>query len=133
MSEPISDVVEQFKDLSDIEFEILFIDDLYKKLKKVDRSAIRSESLLLVCLTVVDTLKKFKLLSQDGNRTIPHEDVIDAIIAKNEAFLTKVANDESQAMYTSQSVSDTCSFVSELLLQLKKELVETPKYAHLKR
>lgn len=133
MSGSLSDIANQFKDLSDLELEILFIDDVCKKLKLVDKQGIRSDSLLIVYLSVIDTLKKFKTLSKEGNRSIPHEDAIDMIISKSESFLSSVADDESTVMYTSQSLSAAYSFVKELLWQLKKELTDTPKYSHLKR
>ncbi len=133
MSDSLNDIVDQFKDLSDLEFEILFIDDICKKLKRIDKQGIRSESLLIVYLSIIDTLKKFKLLATEGCRSIPHEDAIDMTISKSEAFLSRVADDESQAMYASQSLSAAYSFIKELLWQLKKELTETPKYSYLKR
>jgi hypothetical protein len=133
MSDSLNDIVDQFKDLSDLEFEILFIDDICKKLKRIDKQGIRSESLLIVYLSIIDTLKKFKLLATEGCRSIPHEDAIDMTISKSEAFLSRVADDESQAMYASQSLSAAHSFIKELLWQLKKELTETPKYSYLKR
>lgn len=133
MSDSLNDIVNQLKDLSDLEFEILFIDDICKKLKRIDKQGIRSESLLIVYLSIIDTLKKFKLLAIEGGRSIPHEDAIDMTISKSEAFLSRVADDESQAMYASQSLSAAYSFIKELLWQLKKELTETPKYSYLKR
>lgn len=132
MSDSLNDIVDQFKDLSDLEFEILFIDDICKKLKRIDKQGIRSESLLIVYLSIIDTLKKFKLLATEGCRSIPHEDAIDMTISKSEAFLSRVADDESQAMYAFQSLSAAHSFIKELLWQLKKELTETPKYSYLK-
>lgn len=133
MSDSLNDIVDQFKDLSDLEFEILFIDDICKKLKRIDKQGIRSESLLIVYLSIIDTLKKFKLLATEGCRSIPHEDAIDMIISKSEAFLSRVADDESQAMYAFQSLSAAHSFIKELLWQLKKELTDTPKYSYLRR
>ena len=133
MSDSLSDIVNQFKDLSDLELEILFIDDICKKLKRIDKQGIRSESLLIVYLSIIDTLKKFKLLATEGGRSIPHENAIDMTISKSEAFLSRVADDEAQAMYASQSLSAAYSFIKELLWQLKKELTETPKYSYLKR
>lgn len=133
MSDSLNDIVDQFKDLSDLEFEILFIDDICKKLKRIDKRGIHSESLLIVYLSIIDTLKKFKLLATEGGRSIPHEDAIDMTISKSEAFLSRVADDESQVMYASQSLSAAYSFIKELLWQLKKELTETPKYSYLKR
>ena len=132
MSDSLNDIVNQFKDLNDLEFEILFVDDICKKLKRTDKQGIRSESLLIVYISIISILKKFKLLAVEGGRSIPHEDAIDMIISKSEAFLSIVADDESQAMRVSQSLSATYSFVKELLLQLKKELSETPKYSYLK-
>lgn len=132
MSESLSEIVDKFKDLNDLEFEILFIDDICKKLKRVDRSEIRSESLLIIYLYIIDTLKKFKFLAAEGDRSIPHEDAINMIISKSEAFLAKVANDESQVMRTAQSLSIAHSFIKDLLLQLKKELTDNPKYSYLR-
>lgn len=133
MSDSLNEIVDRLKDLSDIEFEILFIDDIYKKLKHIGKPGVRSESLLVVYLSIIDTLKKFKLLATEGGRSIPHEESIDMIISKSEAFLSSVADDDSKVMYTFQSLSAAQSFVKELLLQLKKELTETPKYSHLRR
>jgi hypothetical protein len=132
MSDSLNDIVDQFKDLSDLEFEILFVDGICKKLKHIDKQGVRSESLLIMYLSIIDTLKKFKLLATEGGRLIPHEDAINMIISKSEAFLSRVADDESQAMYASQSLSVAHSFVKELLWQLKKELTETPKYSYLR-
>lgn len=132
MSESLSEIVDKFKDLNDLEFEILFIDDICKKLKRADRSEIRSESLLIIYLYIIDTLKKFKFLAAEGDRSVPHEDAINMIISKSEAFLAKVANDESQAMRTAQSLSIAHSFIKDLLLQLKKELTDNPKYSYLR-
>ena len=133
MSESLNEVVDQLKDLSDLEFEILFVDDICKKLKLIDKPGVRSESLLIMYLSIIDTLKKFKLLATEGGRSIPHEEAIDMIISKSEAFLSSVADNESKAMYTFQSLSAAHSFVKELLWQLKKELAETPEYSYLKR
>lgn len=133
MSDYLNEIVDQLKDLSDLEFEILFIDDICKKLKRIDKPGVRSESLLVLYLSIIDTLKKFKLLATEGDRSIPHEESIDMIISKSEAFLSSVANDESKVMYTFQSLSTAHSFVKELLWQLKKELADTPQYSYLKR
>lgn len=132
MSESLNEIVDQLKDLSDLEFEILFIDDICKKLKRIDKPGVRSESLLVLYLSIIDTLKKFKLLAAEGGRSVPHEEAIDMIISKSEAFLSSVADDESKVMYTFQSLSTAHSFVKELLWQLKKELSETPEYSHLR-
>ena len=88
--------------------------------------------MLIIYLYIIDTLKKFKFLAAEGDRSVPHEDSINMIISKSEAFLAKVANDESQAMRTAQSLSIAHSFIKDLLLQLKKELTDNPKYSYLR-
>lgn len=133
MSKSLNEIADQLKDLSDLEFEILFIDDICKKLKRIDKPGVRSESLLVLYLSIIDTLKKFKILAAEGGRSVPHKEAIDVIVSKSEAFLSSVADDESRVMYTFQSLSTAHSFVKELLWQLKKELSETPKYSYLKR
>ena len=40
MSDYLNEIVDQLKDLSDLEFEILFIDDICKKLKRIDKPCI---------------------------------------------------------------------------------------------
>ena len=128
----IDKIVESFKDLSDLELEIIFIDGVCKKLKQIDKQGIRSETLLFMYMSVIETLKKYKNIAKEGSRSIPHEDAIDLTISKGEAFLKSVANDEAQVPYVSKSLSDMYSFVKELMWMLKNELTDTPEYAHLK-
>lgn len=128
----LESIVESFKDLSDLELEIMFVDGVCKKLKQLDKQGVRSETLLFMYMSIIETLKKFKDIAQEGKRSIPHEDAIDLTISRGEAFLKSVANDESQVPYVSKSLSDMYSFVKELMWMLKKELTDTPEYAHLK-
>ena len=125
-------LVETFKDLSDLEYEIVFIDSVYKKLKSVTRQDIRTTSALFIYMSVVETLKKYKNYASVGNRTVPHEDVVDLVISKGESFLRNVANDESKAPYTCQSITDLYDIVKDLWYILKSELLDTPEYAYLK-
>lgn len=129
---------EQLKDLDDTEFEIIFIDVVCKKLKSLDRPGIKIATLLFLYMSVVDSIKKYKELAKEFNRTIPHEEIVDLIITKGEAFLTKVANDTNEdvyasaAAYTAQEVVNMHELVKELMLVLKKELVNTDKYSYLR-
>jgi hypothetical protein len=131
MEEKLS-LIEKFKDLSDLEFELVFIDSIYKKLKSLDRSNIRSTTLLFMYMSIVESLKKYRSLSIDGNRIIPHEDVIDLLINKGDSFLSSVAKDENKALYVEQSLSTVYDLVKDLWFVLKNELTDSPKYAHLK-
>jgi hypothetical protein len=128
----IKNIVESLKDLSDLELEILFMDEICKKLKQLDKHEVRTETLLFAYMSIIETFKKFKEIAKEGNRTVPHEDAIDLTINKGEAFLRSVANDENRAPYASKSLSDMYSFVKELMWMLKKELTDIPEYAHLK-
>lgn len=125
--------VESLKELDDLEFEIMFVDNIYKKLKSLDKPDMRTETLLFMYMSVVEALKKYKALAKEGNRTVPHEDVVDLILSKGEGFLTSVANDNSKAPYTQQSLSDLREWSKSLLLMLKMELLDKPKYTHLKK
>lgn len=129
MADELSD---KFKDLNDLEFEIVFIDSIAKKLKSTDKADVRSETLLLIYYGIVESLKKFKQMAIESNRTIPHEDAVDLIISKCDSFLISVANNEGKALYVQQSLKDTNEIVKSLLFNLKKDLVETPEYNHLK-
>lgn len=132
MSDSIESTVESLKELNDLEFETLFVDGIYKKLKQLDSTNIRTETMLFMYMSVVESLKKYKFLVKEGNRSIPHKDEVDLLISKGESFLTSVANDESKAPYVQQSVADVREIAKELLFTLKKELTEDPKYSHLK-
>lgn len=125
-------LINELKDLSNLEFEILFIDDLCKKLKKCDRSEIRTNTLLLLNMSTADALKSYIQLAEEANRDIPHKDVIDLIINKCEDFLKTVASDENYAPYAHKNLTNVYEIVKELLFKLKDELVTMPKYAHLK-
>ena len=126
-------IVESLKELDDLEFEIMFVDNIYKKLKSLDKPNMRTETLLFMYMSVVEALKKYKALAKEGSRTVPHEDVIDLILSKGEGFLTSVANDNSKAPYAQQSLSDLREWSKSLLFMLKKELLDKPKYTHLKK
>jgi lantibiotic modifying enzyme len=126
-------LVESLKELNDLEFEIVFIDSVFKKLKSViDKKELRTESLLLIYMSIIETIRKYTDLTREANRSIPHEDAVNMIISKGENFLKSVANNESKAPYAQQSLSDTFECTKELLFALKKELTDLPKYSHLK-
>ena len=132
--EDINNLSEQFKDLNDEEFEIVFVDSIYKKLKTlVEKSDIRTATLLFAYYSVVETLKKYKSLATEINRDIPHKDVIDMIISKCDSFLSSVAENEDKALYVHKSISEIYELTKELLFMLKSELVEMPEYKHLKK
>ena len=133
MSESVESIVESLKELNDTEFALMFVDSVYKKLKSLDKPSIRTETLLFMQMSVVESIKKYKSLANDGNRTIPHEDAFDLIISKGESFLKSVANDETKAPYVQQSLSDLREWSKDLLFVLKKELLDDPKYSHLKK
>lgn len=129
---------EQLKDLDDIEFEIMFIDAVCKKLKSLDQPGIKTATLLFLYMSVVDSIKKYKELAKEFNRSILYEEMVDLIITQGEAFLTKVANDTnedvyaSSAAYTAKETTSMYELVKELMLVLKKDLVNTDKYSYLK-
>lgn len=133
MSESSDKVIESLKELDDVEFEIMFIDNIYKKLKQLDKPDMRTETLLFVCYSVVEAIKKYIGLAKEGERTIPHEDVLNTILSKGEEFLTLVANDEAKALYSQKELSELREWSKSLLFVLKKELLERPKYAHLQK
>jgi len=133
MSESADKVIESLKELDDVEFEIMFIDNIYKKLKQLDKPDMRTETLLFVCYSVVEAIKKYIGLAKEGERTIPHEDVLNTILSKGEEFLTLVANDEDKALYSQKTLSELREWSKSLLFVLKKELLERPKYAHLQK
>lgn len=126
-------VLESLKELDDLEFQIMFIDGIYKKLKSLDKPNLRTETLLFMYMSVVESLKKYKSLAVEDNRSIPHDEVIEVILDKGEDFLRSVANDETKAPYVQQSLSDLREWSKDLLFTLKKELLDRPKYAHLRK
>ena len=126
-------LLDDFKDLDDLEFEILFVDSVYKKLKSIiDNHDIRTTTILFMLYSTVETLKKFKSLAESDKREVPHADVIDLAIFKIESYLSDVANNEEKAPYAYQYLSSVYELIKSLLFMLKSELVDTPKYAHLK-
>ena len=125
--------LENLKELNDLEFEIVFIESLTKKIKTVlDNHEISTSAILLVYFSIVETLKKFKLLAEDNKKEIPHSDAVNLIIAKSEEFLRNVANNEDKAPYAFKSLSDIYELMKSLMFVLKKELTESPEYSHLK-
>lgn len=133
MSENTEKTVDIFKELDDTELEIVFIEKIYKKLKESDGRELRTAPALLLCMSIVDTLKKYNGLVAENNRTIPHEDVFNMLLNKGESFLILVANDESKAPYISQRLNELKSWSKELLYTLKKDLTNKPEYNHLKK
>lgn len=133
MSENTEKTVDIFKELDDTELEIVFIEKIYKKLKEADGRELRTAPALLLCMSIVDTLKKYNGLVAENNRTIPHEDVFNMLLNKGESFLILVANDESKAPYISQRLNELKSWSKELLYTLKKDLTNKPEYNHLKK
>ncbi len=134
MSESTENTVDIFKELDDTELEIVFIEKIYKKLKEADsKHELRTAAALLLCMSIVDTLKKYNELVVENNRTIPHEDVFNMLLNKGESFLVLVANDESKAPYISQRLNELRSWSKELLYTLKKDLTNKPEYNHLKK
>lgn len=123
---------ESLKELNDLEFEILMFDNIYKKLKPVNHIELTTPQLLLTCLSISDHISKYKSLADESGRTIPHSDVVNMIVNKCDNFLKSVANNEEQSVYAYKEVESVCNIIKEFLLSLKAELVELPKYAHLK-
>lgn len=136
--EKIESLKEQLKDLDDTEFEIMFIDSICKKLKSLDRQDIKSNTLLFMYMSVIDSIKRYKELAIEFGRQIQHADAVDLIISRGESYLTDVANDNtadvysSKAMLVSKEMSELHDIVKDLLLVLKNDLVNTPKYEYLK-
>lgn len=124
-------LIEKFKELDDLEFEIIFVDQICKKFKALDNQGIRSATALFIYYSILESIKTYKQLASEGNRTIPHEDAINLIISKGDEFLSNVAEDEERSMYVYRSLSDSYEIAKELLLVLKQELIDTPKYQHL--
>lgn len=124
--------LEALKELNDLEFEIVFVDAVYKKIKQVDKPDIRTSTLLFIYMSIVESLKKYKALAIETGRTIPHKDMIDIIIAKGEHYLILVCDEEAKANYVQQSLRTLYDLTYNLMTLLKSELIATPKYEHLK-
>lgn len=127
-------LIDSFKEMDDLEFEIIFIDSIYKKLKSLlDKHDARTSTILFMWYSIIETAKKYKSLAADGNRSVPHEDMVDFIINKSESFLSEVAANKDKAHYAYKSMLAVYELTKDLLFMLKSELVNTnPKYAHLK-
>lgn len=125
-------LIEKFKELDDLEFEIIFIDSICKKFKALDNREIRSATALFMYYSIIESIKKYKQLATEGNRTILHEDAVSLLIHKGDEFLSTVAEEEDKSMYVYRSLSDSREIAKELMLVLKQELLDTPKYQHLK-
>lgn len=131
--------IESLKELDDIEFEIMFIDNICKKLKSLDKPDIKSNTLLFMYMSVIDSIKRYKELAIEANREIKHRDAIDLIINKGTTYLTEVANDTTEDIYASKAIhaakelSAMHDLFKGLLLMLKSDLVELPKYNYLKQ
>lgn len=126
-------LIESFKDLSDLEFEIVFIDSICKKMKSLNSQEVRIATMLFMYMSIVESLKKYKQLVNDSNRTIPHEEAINMLITKGDLFLSSVAAEgEDRSYYVYKSLSDVYELAKDLLAVLKSEMTEDPLYAHLK-
>ena len=125
--------LDSLKELNDIEFAILFIDNIYKSLKRFDKPDITTSSLLLLYLSVVNSLKKYKEVAEETEHKVLYSEEIDSIIKRGELYLQKVAEDESKSLYVEQDIDTLTDLVKGVLLMLKKDLVELPKYFYLKK
>lgn len=124
--------LDTLKELNDLEFEIVFVDAVYKKIKQLDKPGIRTSTLLFLYMSIVESLKKYELLAKETNRDIPHKDMVDIIIAKGERYLMSVCDEEDKANYVQQSLRTLYDLTYNLMTLLKSELVAIPKYEHLK-
>ena len=125
--------LDSLKELNDTEFAILFIDNIFKSLKRFDKPDITTSSLLLLYLSVVNSLKKYKEVAEETEHKVLYSDEIDSIIKRSELYLQKVAEDESKSLYVEQDIDTLTELVKGVLLMLKKDLVELPKYSYLKK
>ena len=125
--------LDSLKELNDTEFAILFIDNIYKSLKRFDKPDITTSSLLLLYLSVVNSLKKYKEVAEETEHKVLYSEEIDSIIKRSELYLQKVAEDESKSLYVEQDIDTLTDLVKGVLLMLKKDLVELPKYSYLKK
>lgn len=124
--------LDALKELNDLEFEIVFVDAVYKKIKQLDKPGIRTSTLLFLYMSIVESLKKYELLAKETNRDIPHKDMVDIIIAKGERYLMSVCDEEDKADYVQQSLRTLYDLTYNLMTLLKSELIAIPKYEHLK-
>lgn len=124
-------LVDKFKELDDLEFEIIFVDNICKKFKSLDNQGIRSSTALFMYYSILESIRKYKQLAEEGNRVIPYEEAINLLLSKGDEFLSTVAENEERSMYVYRSLSDSYEIAKELMLVLKRELINTPKYKHL--
>ena len=126
-------LLEKFKDLNDLEFEIIFIDSICKKMKMLNTVEVRISTMLFIYMSIVESLRKYKQLVADSNRTILHEEAINMLISKGDIFLSSVADNEDRAYYVYKSLSDVYEFTKDLLVILKDEMTKDLKYSYLKK
>lgn len=126
-------LLEKFEDLNDLEFEIIFIDSICKKMKMLNTVEVRISTMLFIYMSIVESLRKYKQLVADSNRTILHEEAINMLISKGDRFLSSVADNEDRAYYVYKSLSDVYEFTKDLLVILKDEMTKDPKYSYLKK
>lgn len=130
----IRNMIESFRDMTDLEMEIIFIDSIYKTVNNVvNQRETRTSTLLFTLYSVVESLNKYKGLVFADDRSVPHEEFVDMIIGKCENFIRVVIDNENKIPYTYQQLGDISELFKELSLLQKKELVETDKYSYLKR
>ena len=103
--------LDSLKELNDTEFAILFIDNIFKSLKRFDRPDITTSSLLLLYLSVVNSLKKYKEVAEETEHNVLYSDEIDSIIKRSELYLQKVAEDESKSLYVEQDIDSLTEVV----------------------
>ena len=124
-------LIEQFNCLNDLEFEIVFIDSIHKKLRMLNHCEVRIATMLFIYMSVIESLRKYKQLAADSNREIPHVEAINMLISKGDVFLSSVADNEEISYYAYKSLSDFYEFTKDLLVMLKSDLTSDPKYSHL--
>lgn len=124
-------LINDLKELDDVEFETVFIDKINKKAKDAVNMDVKSPTLLLVYMSIIDTLRGYKSIASEINRQIHHKEVIDLIIDKGDSFLSSVASEETNYMYVAKSLSEIHDLTKDLMLLLKKDLLSKDEYAHL--
>ena len=78
-------------------------------------------------------MKKYKEVAEETEHNVLYSEEIDSIIKRSELYLQKVAEDESKSLYVEQDIDTLTDLVKGVLLMLKKDLVELPKYSYLKK
>lgn len=126
-------LINDLKELDDTEFEIVFIDKINKKIKDAINMDVKSPTLLLVYMSIIDALRGYKSIASEIERSVNHEEVVDLVISKGDAFLSSVAREESSYMYVAKSLSDLYDLTKDLMLLLKKDLLDRDAYSNLKQ